>query len=419
MSKIWHPFTQHAIAKLPIFIEKAEGARLYTKDGRMIIDAISSWWVNTHGHNHPSIVNAVREQAAKLDQIIFAGFTHEPAEALAEKLIAITPPNLQHTFFSDSGSICVEVGVKMAVGYWHHSGKPRKKILALEHGYHGDTFGAMALGTRGGFSDIYEELLFDVTRLPFPNGTLDALEKELQSDPDGFAAFVFEPLVLGAGGMIMYSSKLLRSMAELCRRYGVFLIADEVMTGWGRTGMLFACEQADVTPDILCLSKGLTGGFLPLAVTLCTDEIYQAFYAPDRRKMFFHSSSYTANPMACAAALANLGIWQNEPILERIQTLAQRHEKHLARFRNRDNVTNIRQTGTIAALDITANDSGYFSDIAPKLYDFYMERGVLLRPLGNTVYILPPYCITGEELNTVYDAIEDSLEFLRNERLTT
>ena len=416
MSKIWHPFTQHAIAKPPILIEKAEGARLYTKDGRTIIDAISSWWVNTHGHNHPAIVNAVREQAEKLDQIIFAGFTHEPAEALADKLIEITPHNLQHVFFSDSGSICVEVGVKMAVGYWHHSGKPRKKILALEHGYHGDTFGAMALGARGGFSDIYEELLFDVTRLPFPNGTLDALEKELQADPNGFAAFVFEPLVLGAGGMIMYSSELLRSMAELCRRYGVLLIADEVMTGWGRTGTLFACEQAGVMPDILCLSKGLTGGFLPLAVTLCTDEIYQAFYASDRRKTFFHSSSYTANPLACAAALANLQIWQNEPVMGRIQTLSARHTKHLERFKNRDDVTNIRQTGTIAALDIVVQDSGYFSDIAPKLYDFYMNRGVLLRPLGNTVYILPPYCITEEELDHVYGIIDIALDHLRDGR---
>jgi adenosylmethionine-8-amino-7-oxononanoate aminotransferase len=416
MSRIWHPFTQHALSKPPIFIDKAQETKLYTKDGRTIIDAISSWWVNTHGHNHPSIVNAVGEQATKLDQIIFAGFTHEPAERLAKELIEITPPNLQHVFFSDSGSICVEVGVKMAVGYWHHSGKPRKKILALEHGYHGDTFGAMALGARGGFSDIYEELLFDVTRLPFPNGTLDALEKELQSDPDGFAAFVFEPLVLGAGGMIMYSPELLRSMAELCRRYGVLLIADEVMTGWGRTGTLFACEQAGVTPDILCLSKGLTGGFLPLAVTLCTDDIYQAFYAPDRHKTFFHSSSYTANPIACAAALANLEIWENEPVMGRIQTLSARHAKHLERFKNHDDIANIRQTGTIAALDIVVQDGGYFSNIAPKLYDFYMNRGVLLRPLGNTVYILPPYCITEEELQSVYDAIEDSLEFLSKER---
>ncbi|MFH1157777.1 MAG: adenosylmethionine--8-amino-7-oxononanoate transaminase [Pseudomonadota bacterium] len=413
LSRIWHPFTQHALADPPIPVAKAERAYLYTKDGRRIIDAISSWWVNTHGHCHPHIVKAVQEQAAKLDQVIFAGFTHDPAEALTEKLVRVAPPGLEHVFFSDSGSICVEVGLKMAVGFHHHSGKARKRVLALEHGYHGDTFGAMALGARGGFSDVYKDFLFDVTRLPFPGGTLEVLERELVADPEGFAAFVFEPLVLGAGGMLMYSADLLKNMCDLCRRHGVLLIADEVMTGWGRTGTMFACEQAGVTPDILCLSKGLTGGFLPLAATLCTPEIYGAFFAPDRRKTFFHSSSYTANPLACAAAAANLDIWEKEPVLERIRLVAEGHKKHLSRFIGRSDVTGIRQTGTIAALDIVTDKAGYFSGLGPVLYKFFLERGILLRPLGNTVYILPPYCITEDDLKDVYDALREALDFIR------
>ena len=412
MSKIWHPFTQHALAEPPISVARTEGAYFYTKDGRKILDAISSWWVNTHGHCHPHIVKAVQEQAAKLDQIIFAGFTHDPAEVLAEKLVKITPKGLEHVFFSDSGSICVEVGLKMAIGFHHHSGKPRKRILALEHCYHGDTFGSMALGERGEFSEIYKDFLFDVTHLPFPEGTLEALERELTADPEGFAAFVFEPMVLGAGGMLMYSADLLKSLCDLCQKHGILLIADEVMTGWGRTGTMFACEQAKIEPDILCMSKGITGGFLPLAATLCVPKIYDAFYAPDRRKTFFHSSSYTANPLACAAAEANLEIWEKEPVMERIKLIAEEHKKHLTSFAERDDVMGVRQAGTIAAMDIVTNDSGYFSDLGSVLYKFFLERDILLRPLGNTIYILPPYCITEDDLKNIYNTIHESLDFI-------
>ena len=415
MSAIWHPFTQHALAARPLMIERAEGAYLYAPDGRRIIDGIASWWVNTHGHCHPRIVAAVQTQAAKLDQIIFAGFTHAPAEELAEKLVAITPVSMEYVFFSDSGSIAVEVALKMAIGFWQHNGQPRRRILALEHGYHGDTFGAMAVGARGGFNDIYDEFLFDVTRLPFPHNTLAALERELATDPNGFAAFVFEPLALGAGGMLMYDATLLAALVALCRRYNVLLIADEVMTGWGRTGTLFACEQAGIVPDILCLSKGLSGGFLPLAATLCTPQIYAAFYAPDRRRTFFHSSSYTANPLACAAASANLDIWREEPVPARLAFIADQHAKHLRRLSQRPDVQNIRQTGTIAAFDIVSENAGYFSDLGPVLYNYYLERGVLLRPLGNTVYILPPYCVTESDLDEIYHAIAGSLDFIRHQ----
>ena len=412
MSKVWHPFTQHALSDPPIPVTKAEGTYLYTKDGRKITDAISSWWVNTHGHCHPHIVKTVQEQAAKLDQVIFAGFTHDPAEELAEKLIKVTPQGLEHIFFSDSGSICVEVGLKMAIGFHHHTGKPRKRVLALKHSYHGDTFGTMSLGARSAFSNIYENFLFDVTHLPFPDGTLEALEHELAADPEGFAAFVFEPIVQGAGGMIMYDPDLLKNLCDLCRKYGVLLIADEVMTGWGRTGTLFACEQAKITPDILCMSKGITGGFLPLAATLCTPKIYNAFYAPDFRKAFFHSSSYTANPLACTAAIANMEIWEKEPVMERIGFIAEEHKKHLTRFTDRKEVTGIRQSGTIAAMNIVTDESGYFSDLGPALYRFFLERDILLRPLGNTIYILPPYCVTKDDLKNIYDVIYESLDMI-------
>jgi len=398
MSRIWHPFTQHALSAPPLHIVRGEGACLYDHNERRILDGISSWWVNTHGHCHPYIVQAVQAQADTLDQVIFAGFTHQPAENLAEKLCALTGHD--RVFFSDSGSICVEVGVKMAIGYWAHRGEKRRRVIALEGGYHGDTFGAMSLGARGGFNDIYEDLLFDVTRVPL---SAEALETELKKG--GVAAFVFEPRVLGAGGMIMYPESLLKEFFALCKKYGALLIADEVMTGWGRTGTMFACPQK---PDILCTSKGLTGGFLPLAATLCTEEIFNAFYAKDRRKTFFHSSSYTANPLACAAAVANIEIWEKEPVLERIAEIAAVHQEEAPRYKGR--AQNIRQTGTIFALDVPAKDGGYFSDLGPRLYNFFLERGVLLRPLGNTIYILPPYCMTKGELHEIHNAVSDALD---------
>jgi adenosylmethionine---8-amino-7-oxononanoate aminotransferase len=399
---IWHPFTQHALADPPLRISAAQGAWLHTHDGRRVLDAISSWWVNTHGHNHPRIVAAVQAQAARLDQIIFAGFTHDPAEALAEKLAQLLPAGLSHVFFSDSGSVAVEVGLKMAVGAWQHRGQPRKRVLAFEHAYHGDTFAAMALGARGGFNDAYRDFLFDVTRLPFPDGTLKALQHELTQDPHGFAAIIFEPLVLGAGGMLMYDKALLQDIAALCQQHEIPLIADEVMTGWGRTGTLLACEQADIVPDILCLSKGLTGGFLPLAVTLCRQEIYDAFYQPDRRKMFFHSSSYTANPLACAAAVANLEIWQEESVRARIAALSNWQAAQLRDLENHPDLTNLRQTGTITAFDLITSGEGYFVEIGPRILRECLAKNILIRPLGNTIYLMPPYCITEDELAEAY-----------------
>jgi adenosylmethionine-8-amino-7-oxononanoate aminotransferase len=386
----------------------AEGAYITTADGRRLLDSQSSWWVVTHGHRHPRLVAAVKAQIDMLDQVIFAEFTHEPAESLARELVAIAPTGLQHVFFSDSGSTSVEVALKMALGYWRHSGEPRDRIIVVNGGYNGDTFGAMSVGARGPFTEAYEPLLFDVSAVPFPSAgleevTLDALEALCRQGD--VAAFLVEPLVLGAGGMLMYSAATLKRLRAICAAHGVLFIADEVMTGWGRTGSRFACELAGISPDIACYSKGLTGGTLPLAVTMCTHEIFAAHFSEDRRRTFFHSSSYTANPIACAAAVANIRIWEEEPVLARIAELTAAQAKQLDRFRDDRRFSGLRQTGTITALDLVTDDAGYLSPLGPRLQAAFRETNVLLRPLGNTLYVLPPYCVTPEDLAMIYDAI--------------
>jgi adenosylmethionine---8-amino-7-oxononanoate aminotransferase len=412
-SPVWHPFTQMGLGQPPVMIAHAKGAHLETADGRRLLDAISSWWVITHGHGHPAIVAAIREAAGTLDQIIFADFTHEPAERLARELIAVCPPGLAHVFYSDSGSTAVEVAIKMALGYWRHMGEPRTRILALEHAYHGDTVGAMSVGARGVFTKAYEPLLFDVVRIPFPHAgreqvTLDAIRAAFRAGP--VAALLVEPLILGAGGMLTYGADVLTAMKRICELQGTLLIADEVMTGWGRTGTLFACEQAEITPDILCTAKGLTAGALPLAATLCVPKIFKAHLADDRARMFFHSSSYTANPIACAAALANIGVWRCEPVGERVAHLVGAQTVELARFRDDPRWSRVRQCGTITALDLAAAPGGYLSQVATELKPFFLARGILLRPLGNTIYVMPPYCITRDDLSAVYDAIAASAD---------
>lgn len=407
-SAVWHPFTQHALQPEALPIKSAEGAWLEAEDGTRILDAISSWWVVTHGHRHPAIMAAIAEQAAKLDHVIFAGFTHDPAEELAHKLVAMALQGLEHVFFSDSGSTSIEVALKMALGYWRNIGQPRSRIAALEHGYHGDTIGTMSAGARGVFNAAYEPLLFDVTRLPFPHAgkeqaTLDALEAACRAEP--LAALIVEPLIAGAGGMLIYNPSVLASMREICTRYGTLLIADEVMTGWGRTGTLFACEQASISPDILCVAKGLTGGSVPLAVTLATPAIFDAHLSKDRAKTFFHSSSYTANPICVAAALANVRIWETEPVRERIATLGKLQAERLASLADNAHFTNARQLGTITAIDLDVRDGGYLAGVGLALQKHFLDRKVLLRPLGNTIYVMPPYCVTAPDLDLIYAAI--------------
>jgi len=409
-SPVWHPFTQHALVPEASLVTHGEGAWLNTEKSKLL-DAISSWWVITHGHRHPKIVEAIKTQADSLDQVIFAGFTHKPAEDLARALVTIAPQGLARVFYSDSGSTSVEVALKMALGFWKNRGPKngtelRTRIIALEHAYHGDTVGTMSAGARGVYNAAYAPLLFDVVRLPFPAAecerqTLD----QLKAAATNAAALIVEPLILGAGGMLIYSADVLREMAAICRQTGTLLILDEVMTGFGRTGTLFACEQAGIAPDILCLAKGLTGGSLPLAATLCTEEIFAAHYSTDRSRTFFHSSSFTANPIACAAACANLEIWRDEPVKERIATLAGRQEERLARFGGDARFENVRRLGTITALDLKVPDAGYLANVAPELIKFFQARDILLRPLGNTIYVMPPYCVTAAELDLVYDAI--------------
>lgn len=414
-TKIWHPFTQHGLGDPIPEIARAEGAMLYTENGRAIIDAISSWWVQTHGHCHPKIVAAIQEQSAQLDQMIFAGWTHEPAKQLAQGLSGFLPESLDHIFFSDSGSTAVEVALKMALGFWHNQGQARHRILVMDHSYHGDTIGAMSIGARGVFNQAYAPLLFDVGSIPFPEAgagqaTLDALTAFCKDTDNPPAALIVEPLILGAGGMKIYSPDTLAAMHRICREHDVLFIADEVMTGWGRTGTLFACEQAAITPDILCMAKGLTGGVIPLAITAASAPIYDAHFSEDRAKMFFHSSSFTANPIACAAANANLQIWRDEPVQQRIDHIIKRHGEFARKLGKQENISAIRQCGTILAFEIDDSSGNYMSALGPDLLRFFADRNVLLRPLGNSIYIMPPYCISDEQLSTVYRVIEEAID---------
>ncbi|MGX9120382.1 adenosylmethionine--8-amino-7-oxononanoate transaminase [Mesorhizobium sp. BHbsci] len=412
-SAVWHPFTQHALEPAMPSIARTGGAYLETADGRTILDAISSWWVITHGHRHPKIIAAIRHATETLDQVIFAGLSHEPAEQLASALVDMAPAGLDWVFYSDSGSTSVEVALKMALGFHRNNGAPRSRIVVMEHSYHGDTIGTMSVGARGVFNAAYEPLLFEVDTIPFPAAgreqeTLDRFEAVTRDRRAG--ALIVEPLVLGAGGMLMYPAWVIAELKRIAERSGTLFVADEVMTGWGRTGTIFACEQAAVAPDILCTSKGLTGGSLPLAATLATDAIFRAHFSSDRTKTFFHSSSYTANPIACAAALANVGIWNDEPVAERVAALSRMQAEKIVRFSGDPRFENVRTTGTIAALDVSVGTAGYLAEVGPRLRAFFLERGLLVRPLGNVIYVLPPYCVTSGELDQLYVAVDEAAE---------
>jgi adenosylmethionine-8-amino-7-oxononanoate aminotransferase len=423
---IWHPYTQMATAPAPIPVERAEGSYLYTPDGRAILDAISSWWVNLHGHGHPRIVAAIREQAARLDHVIFAGFAHEPAARLAARLAAIAPPGLGRVFYSDDGSTAVEVALKMAFQFHWNRGERRDLIVGLDGGYHGDTFGAMAAGGVPEYHEAFRPLLFRVLRAPAPTcrrcpegkerttcgiECARALDGLLSANPGRVAAVILEPMLLGAGGMIVCPREFLVEVHAACKRRGVLLIADEVLTGFGRTGEMFACGHGPVRPDILCLSKALTGGVLPLAATLATEEVYEAFLSPDRSRALLHGHSYTANPIACAAALASLDVLEEGRGVERAREIEAIHRERLARLRRRPRVVDTRSIGLVAAAELapSAGAGGYFDDVGPRLAREFLARGVLLRPLGNVVYALPPLSVTDAEVHRIHDAIEEVL----------
>jgi adenosylmethionine-8-amino-7-oxononanoate aminotransferase len=422
---LWHPFTQEGVDPPPLRICRANGVFLETQDGRQILDAISSWWVNIHGHSHPAIAEAVAKQGARLEHVIFAGFSHEPAEELAARLGKVVPTPLRHVFFSDDGSTAVEVALKLALQYWANCGRPGKKqIVALDHAYHGDTVGAMSVSDDSPFNAAFECLRIPVlrthsadcarcpvglTRATCQIECLNKLERLLSERHGEIAAVIVEPLLQAAGGMIVHPEEFLSGVRRLTAAHDVLLIADEVLTGFGRTGRMFACERAAVIPDLMCIAKGLTGGFLPLAATLATERIHDAFMGGDRTRTFFHGHSYTANPIACAAANASLQIFENEPVFDRIAAIEKVHASRLPAFAAYPGVLDIRRIGTVAAIELKAPDAGYLSSLRPRLYEFFLSCGVLLRPLGNVVYILPPYVITTEQLNFVYDVIQDSL----------
>ncbi len=415
---IWHPFTQMKTAEPPLQVVRALNATLYTADGSAYIDAISSWWVNLHGHCNPVIAEAIAEQARVLEQVIFAGFTHTPAIRLADTLMPLLPDRFARLFFSDDGSTSVEVALKMALQYWHNLGfRHKTRIIALEEAYHGDTFGAMSVAERNAFNAAFGPLLFDVKRLPLPQaGNIAAVLQQLHEwlDEDNVAALIVEPLVQGAAGMRMYAPEHLDLLFGAARSKGALCIADEVMTGFGRTGRLFAVEYLQVQPDILCLSKGITGGFLPLGVTVCTQAIYDAFYDDDRMKTFFHGHSYTANPLACAAAVASLGLLNQDECRQQINRISRMNACFAESIAGHSFVREVRCRGTILAVELrTDEDSSYFNSIQYRAYRYYMERGIYLRPLGNVVYVMPPYCITDDELNRVYRVIADSLNDLQ------
>ena len=412
---IWHPFTQMQTAPLPIPIVRGQGSILYGADGREYLDMISSWWVNLHGHAHPHIAQRVSEQLQTLEHVIFADFTHPSAVELAERLLAILPQNQTKVFYSDNGSTAVEVALKMAFQYWYNLGKPRRKIVALENAYHGDTFGAMAVGGRSAFTAPFVPFLFDVEYLTLPEAgqETDVLKQAESLFTDDIAAFIVEPLIQGAGGMIMHEPSLLDSLFRLARRQGTLVIADEVMTGFGRTGRLFASDYLDEKPDLMCLSKGITGGTMALGATTCTQAIYDAFLSTDKHKTLFHGHSFTANPLACAAALASMDLLLLPETQASIQRIAQRHTHFADQLATQPTVATIRQRGTILAFDLQAGEqTSYFNNIRDTAYQFLVDHGILMRPLGNVLYLMPPYCTTDEQLTYTYQQINQLLATL-------
>ncbi|MHC4224416.1 MAG: aminotransferase class III-fold pyridoxal phosphate-dependent enzyme, partial [Planctomycetota bacterium] len=375
---LWHPYTQAELEPLPLPIVRGEGAWLEAEDGSRYLDAISSWWTCVHGHAHPRLAAALSEQAATLEHVIFAGVTHPPAVELAERLTALL--GLDRVFYSDNGSTAVEVALKMAFQYWANRGAPRTRFLKLKGAYHGDTVGAMSVSGVPLFHEAFSDLLFRADT--YSGGEVA---------PD-VAAVIVEPMVQGAGGMLVQEPAFLQEVAERCAKAKTLLIADEVMTGFGRTGRMFACEHAGVLPDIVCLSKGLTGGVMPFAATVAREEIYEAFRSKDARRTFFHGHSYTGNPLGCAVALESLKIFDSEPVLERSRAIGERIGKGLESLRGR--VKELRGLGSIRAVELPARVGGYLAEVGPQLRAMALERGVLLRPLGNVLYALPPLCLT-------------------------
>ena len=414
-ASIWHPFTQQLDTPPPIPIESGSAAILVAEDGREYIDAISSWWVNLHGHAHPYIAQKIYEQALKLEQVIFAGFTHLPAISLAEKLLHLLPHGFSKIFYSDNGSTATEVALKMALQYWWNKSEPRrKKIMAFTNSYHGDTFGAMSVSERGIFTLAFHDLLFDVIFIDPPAD--EHIEQQMQvveEYHEELAAFIYEPIVQGAGGMLMHHAKGLDALISQIQARDIICIGDEVMTGFGRTGKFFASEWMNHVPDIICLSKGLTGGTMALGATACNQKIHSAFASHEKLKTFFHGHSFTANPLACSAALASLDLLEKEECKKNIQDIEKSNQQfieELLPYARRGLIKNVRSIGTILAFEVNAGKDEYLNTTGPVVMEKALSKGVYIRPLGNTVYIMPPYCITEAQLSKVYRTIVEILE---------
>ncbi|HEY0743907.1 MAG TPA: adenosylmethionine--8-amino-7-oxononanoate transaminase [Chryseosolibacter sp.] len=408
---IWHPFTSLASEDQPILITSGEGVYLVSHDGRKIIDAVSSWWVNIHGHSNAHIANAIARQALQLEHVIFAGFTHQPAIDLSQNLLKILPKNQKRIFFSDNGSTAVEVGLKMAMQYWYNSGVRKRKVVAIQGAYHGDTFGSMSVGERGIFTDPFSNYLFETAFLDFPDGSNDeAVLNQFKAiaGNDDVAAFIYEPLVQGAAGMRIYSTLTLDRILEHAQSRNIICIADEVFTGFGRTGKYFASDYLNHKPDIICVSKGITGGVLPLGVTACTEKIEKAFQTADPSKTFFHGHSYTANPIACAAANASFGLLTSPECQEAIARISNDHMQFASRIKHHPRIAHASYLGTILSIELKTDEAtSYLNSSRKKIYDYFINRNILLRPLGNVIYMLPPYVISSKQLEEVYDAIHD------------
>lgn len=415
-ASIWHPFTQHAICRPPIAIARGEGAYIFAENGDRYIDGVSSWWTNLHGHAHPFIAKAIAAQAVSLEHVMFADCTHRPAIELAERLLRILPGNMGKIFYSDNGSTAVEVAIKMALQFWYNQEETteRRVVISLRGGYHGDTFGAMSAAGKNPFTRPFWNHLFESVTIDTPlpgqeDASLSKLEAILKRKTA--ACFIFEPLILSSGGMICYSKSGLNRLIELCQRYNVITIADEAMTGFGRTGPLFACDALRVAPDIICLTKGITGGFLPLAVTACREYIFERFCSTDRSKTFLHGHTYTANPIACRAALASLDLLLTDSCRERRTHIAERHRQFCDRWRGDKRLARCESLGTILVVEwAVGGPRAYFHALRDQLAHFFLDHQILLRPIGNVIYAMPPYCIEEDALGYIYDHIARAIE---------
>ncbi|MEO2128951.1 MAG: adenosylmethionine--8-amino-7-oxononanoate transaminase [Christiangramia sp.] len=405
---LWHPLTQHKTAAAALPIVRAEGAHLFDDSGTKYIDGISSWYTAVYGHCNPYITSRVAEQMTRLDQVVFSGFTHEPAIKLSEALIAILPKGQQKLFFNDNGSTATEIGIKMALQYHHNLGNDRKVMLAFEDGFHGDTFGAMSVSGLSVYNGAFEDHFIRVERIPVPNGenTAEILEKiRVLHAENRIAGFIYEPLIQGAAAMKFHNAEGLNEILKFCRKEHILLVADEVMTGFGKTGKFFASDYLSEKPDIVCLSKALTAGLLPMGITSCSQKVFEAFYSEDIAKGLFHGHTYTANPLACTAALAAIELLHSAEMQNNIAQIRKWNEAFAEKLKSQPKAKNVRNMGVILAFELDVEMERY-GNLRNKLFRFFMDRGVALRPLGNTIYIVPSYVISQEDLQYTYSVIE-------------